>query len=257
MRLFRLEKPPATEFVISEDGRWVVGIAGGDEMRVSRLHLFDARGQAVASWEVPYLSDLTLPAGSTRFFAASKGVLQAYPYDGGSPQPLGRFEVFAVGGLGRYAALCGAGSVALYQDDKLVFTAPSQLSRPRVVSVSADGSQIGVAGADQLEVFAREAGGKLWAVTSGRPGLQFVSLDLSGGPALILAGLDFDPGADSGATRHTSGAVFLFGPGGELLWREDFEYSSWNIRVPAVRYLVSRGQIEVELAQEIRCYSLP
>jgi hypothetical protein len=256
-RLFRIEKPQATEFVISEDGRWAVGIAGGEEMRESELHLFDAQGAPVASWKVPYLSDLTLPAGSTRFFAASKGLLQSFSYAGGDPHPIGRFETFGVGAAGRYVVLCGAGSVALYEDEKLVFMAPSELTRPRTVTVSPDGRYIAVAGQDRLELFERDKGSRLWTVTSGKPELQFVSVDLSGGPGAILAGLDFDPGAESNTSRHTSGAVFLLGHEGALLWRDDFVYSDWNMRVPAVRYLGSRGQIEVELAEEIRCYSLP
>lgn len=256
-RLFRLEKPQATEFMISDDGRWILGIAGGDEMRESKLHLFDAKGAPVTSWLVPYLSDLTMPAGATRFFAASKGVLQAYSYAGGDPHAIGRFETFGTGGQGRYVVLCGAGSVAMYQDEKLVFTAPTELETPRVAAVSSDGFHVVVAGQDRLELFECSKGEKIWTVTSGRPELQFISVDLSGGPDAILAGLDFDPGALSDALRHTSGAVFLLGQSGELRWRDDFKYSAWNVRVPAVRYLGPGGQIEVELAKEIRCYSLP
>ena len=256
-RLFRLEKPEATEFVISEDGRWVVGIAGGDEMRESKLHLFDAKGAEVTTWNVSYLSDLTLPAGGTRFFAASRGVLQAYSYMGGEPHPFGRFEAFGLGAGGRYVALCGAGSVALYQEEKLVFTAPSEISQPRSVAVSPDGKSIGVAGEDRLELFDCEKGTRVCTVTSGRPDLRFVSLDLGGGADAILAGLDCDPGAAAETPRHTSGAVFLLNREGQLLWRDDFQYTTWNARVPAVRFLASPGRIEVELASEIRSYSLP
>ena len=255
--LFRLEKPEATEFVISDDGRWVLGIEGGDEMRQSRLHLFDARGQAAASWTVPYLSDITMPAGATRFLAASNGVLQAYSYAGGDPHPIGRFELFATGDGGRYVLLCGAGSMALYQDEKLVFTSPCDLARLRCAAVSPDGQYIAVAGLDRMELFGREEGNRLWTVTSGKPELQFVSVDLAGGPDHLLAGLDLDLGAESPTGRHTAGAVFMLNTAGELVWRDDFGYSSWNVRVPAVHYHGAHRQIQVELAEEIRCYNLP
>lgn len=255
--LFRLEKPAATEFLISDDGRWVLGIEGGDEMRESKLHLCDARGQAVFSWTVPYLSDISMPAGGIRFFAASKGELQAFSYAGGDPHPIGRFEIFATGDGGRYVALCGAGSMALYQDEKLVFTAPCDLARIRSAAVSPDGQYIAVAGLDRLELYERQKGTRLWTVTSGKPELQFVSVDLAGAPHAILAGLDFDPGTDSQTGRHTSGAVFMLNLAGELIWRDDFAYTSWNVRVPAVHYHGAHHQIQVELAEEIRCYSLP
>lgn len=256
-RQYRLEKPEASEFAVSDDGRWVIGIAGGEEMNQSRLHLFDAQGTLVTSWDVPYLSDLVLPTGGTRFFAATRGVLHGYDFAPGEPHPIGRFEAFGTGAGGRYVALCGAGSLALYQEEKLVFTATSEVTRPAAVSVSPDGGYIAVAGGDRLELFERKSGARLWTVTSGQEGLRFISVDLGGGPDAILAGLDFDLGPDSGADRHTRGSVFLFNHAGELVWRDDFKYSEWGIRYPAVRVLGPEQQFEVELAAEIRRYSLP
>lgn len=256
-RSYRLEKPDASEFVVSEDGQWVIGIAGGDEMRQSRLHLFDAQGTLVTSWDVPYLSNLTLPEGSTRFYAATKGVLQAYGFAPGEPHPIGRFEVFGTGGQGRFVALCGAGSVALYDDEKLVFTKTSDIQRPSAMAVSEDGNYIAVAGGNRLEMFDRESGSRLWEVTSGRDELHFVSLDLSGGPDLLLAGLELDLGPDSGPARHTRGAVYLFNRKGELAWLDEFSYNEWSVRYPAVRLVGHQRQFEVELAAEIRRYSLP
>ncbi len=256
-RLYRLEKPDASEFVVSEDGRWVIGIAGGEEMHQSRLLLFDAQGTLVTSWAVPYLSDLVLPKGSTRFFAASRGLLSAYDFMPGEPHPIGRFEAFGTAAGGRFVALCGAGSLALYQEEKLVFTAASEVTHPISVSVSNDGGYIAVAGGDRLELFERDSRSRLWTVTSGQSELRFISVDLGGGPDAILAGLDFDSGPEAAADRHTRGAVFLIDRAGSLLWRDDLTYSEWGIRYPAVRFLGSERQFEVELAAEIRRYSLP
>lgn len=256
-RRYRLEKPEASEFVVSDDGRWVVGIAGGEEMHQSRLRLFDAQGALVTSWDVPYLSDLVLPEGSTRFFAASKGVLSAYDFAASEPHPIGRFEAFGTGAGGRYVALCGAGSLALYQEEKLVFTAASEVTRPISVAISHDGGYIAVAGGDRLELFERESKARLWTVTSGQNELRFISVDLAGGPDALLAGLDFDAGIDAGANRHTRGAVFLIDRAGNLLWRDDLTYSEWGIRYPKVRFLGTDRLFEVELAAEIRRYSLP
>ena len=257
-RKFRLEKPEATEFRISGDGRWIVGIAGGDGMLEARLFLYDNTGKVKATWTVPYLSDLTLPASGDRFFAASRGNLAAYPYSGGDPHPLGRFEVFTTSSDGKYAALCGAGSVALYEANRLAFLVSSDLTQPRAVGLSDDGAYVAVAAHDRLELRDGTRGELLWTVTSGRPGLKFMSVDLGLAPGLILAGLDFDPGpAAEPADRHRSGAVFLLGEGGQLMWREELTYTSWNFHLPAVRVDLDRRQFEVQLAGEVRQYRLP
>jgi hypothetical protein len=125
------------------------------------------------------------------------------------------------------------------------------------VAISHDGGYIAVAGGDRLELFDRESKSRLWAVTSGQSELRFISVDLGGGPDAVLAGLDFDAGVDAGANRHTKGAVFLIDRTGSLLWRDDLTYSEWGIRYPAVRFVGSERQFEVELAAEIRRYSLP
>jgi hypothetical protein len=257
-RKFRLEKPEATEFRISGDGRWIVGIAGGDGMLEARLFLYDNAGKVKATWTVPHLSDLTLPATGDRFFAASRGNLMAYPYDGGEPHPLGRFEVFAISSDGTYAALCGAGSVALYEDNRLAFLVSSDLTQPRAVGLSDDGAYVAVAAGDRLELFKGAKGELLWTVTSGRPGLKFMSVDLRLAPSLILAGLDFDPGpAAKPDDRHRAGAVFLLGEDGQLVWREELTYTSWNFHLPAVRVDADRRQFEVQLAGEVKQYRLP
>jgi len=257
-RQFRLEKPEATEFRISGDGRWIVGIAGGDGMLEAQLFLYDSKGEVQSTWTVPYLSDLTLPASGDRFFAASRGNLLAFSYSGGPPHPLGRFEVFASSEDGTYAVLCGAGSVALYEQNRLSFLVSSDLTQPRAVGLSGDGAYLAVAASDRLELFSGTKGELLWTVTSGRPGLRFTSVDLRLAPSLILAGLDFDPGpAAEAAQRHRSGAVFLFDEGGELVWRDELTYKNWNFHVPAVRMLEDQRQFEVKLAEEVRQYRLP
>jgi hypothetical protein len=257
-RQFRLEKPEASEFRMSGDGRWIVGIAGGDGMLEARLFLYDNKGEIKATWTVPYLSDLTMPTSGDRFFAASRGNLMAFPYSGGQPHPLGRFEVFTISSDGRYAALCGAGSVALYEDNRLSFLVSSDLTQPRAVGLSKDGGYVAVAASDRMELFSGTQGDLLWTVTSGRPGLRFMSVDLRLAPTLILAGLDFDAGAAAQpAERHRSGAVFLFGESGQLIWRDELTYTNWSFHVPAVRILEDRRRFEVKLADEVRQYRLP
>jgi hypothetical protein len=257
-RHFRLEKPEATEFRISGDGRWIVGIAGGDGMLEARLFLYDSQGENKATWTVPHLSDLTLPTSGDRFFAASRGNLLAFPYSGEPPHPLGRFEVFTTSSDGKYAALCGAGSVALYEENRLSFLVSSDLTQPRAVGLSGDGAYLAVAASDRLELFSGAKGELLWTVTSGQPGLRFTSVDLRLAPGLILAGLDFDPGPTAEpAERHRSGAVFLFDEGGQLVWRDELTYKNWNFHVPAVRVLEDHRQFEVKLAEEVRQYRLP
>jgi hypothetical protein len=170
--------------------------------------------------------------------------------------PLGRFETFGHSDAGRYVAICGAGKVALYQDDRLVFSTESELVHPRVAAVSPDGMYLAAAEADRMELFDRSKGGLAWTITSGQAGLQFISLDLAGGPDALLAGLDL-AGDSSDTYRHTAGSVFLLSKDGRLRWRDDFQYSTWNVHVPAVHFVDAQKQIEVQLASEIRYYSLP
>ena len=258
-RRFRIDKPAATEFRLSGDGRWTVGIAGGDGMMEARLYLYDGAGEERATWTVPHLSHLTLPLSGTRFFAASRGELLAYPYDGSEPQRLGRFEAFATSDNGRHVTLCGAGSVFLMNESGLVFSAKSSVTAVRSAAVSPDGRYVAVVGGDRLEMFGSEERDLIWTVTSsGEPDLRFISVALSVDPWRVLCGLDRDPGVNARPEeRHNGGAVFLFGKDGVLQWREELSYQRWNFKVPAVAFKSADGQIEVRLADEHRQYRLP
>jgi hypothetical protein len=255
---FSLEKPKATEFRVAPAGSWTVGVAGGDGMHEAELHLYDSEGKAVSVWQVPYLSDLTLPPAGDRFFAASRQELRALPYAGGDPQPLGRFEIFGTSPDGRWVALCGAGSLTLFEGTEIVFTARTQLANVRAVAISPEGRYVALAGNDRLELYDREARKLLWTVTSGRESLRFISVAVTTAPLRILCGLDEDRGSSTPqAERHKSGAVFLLAEDGKLLWREELTYDKWHFRVPKVTFTRGSKQFEVELAGEHRYYSLP
>jgi len=256
--LWTLNKPAASDFKVSPRGFWVVGVAGADGMLESDLFLYDSAGEQAGTWRVAYLSDLTLPYAGTRFFAASRGELLAFPYDGSEPQPLGRFEQFGTSRDGRWVAVFGAGSVSLFDGNALVFTSKSEQQEVRAVAVSPDGRYLALAGADRLELHDREAKGPAWAVTSGDPDLRFISLDLAGLPLRVLCGLDLDKGPSAPAgKRHPGGALFLLDSAGTLVWREELAYDRWNFRVPRVQIAPDHDQFDVELASERRQYSLP
>lgn len=256
--LWSLSKPQASDFKVSPRGSWVVGVAGADGMLESDLHLFDSTGQQVGTWRVAYLSDLMFPYAGNRFFAASKGELQAFPYDGGPPQSLGRFEHFGTSRDGRWVAVFGAGAVSLFDGTALVFTSKSEQTEVRTIAVSPDGRYLAIAGGDRLELHDREARGAAWAVTSGDPDLRFVSVDLLDTPLRVLCGLDLDKGPSAPAgRRHPGGALFLLDSAGTLTWRDDLSYDTWNFRVPRVEIAPGRKQFDVELASERRQYSLP
>jgi hypothetical protein len=253
-----LTKPEASDFRLSPRGLWVVGVAGAEGMQESRLFLYNDRGELVRSWNVPYLSDLTIPDRGTRFFAASRRELLAFPYDGGEPESIGRFESFGTSRDGRWVAVYGAGTVSLFDGKTLSFTGKSELPVVRTIVVSGDGRFLAAAGSDRLELHDTRARETAWTVTSGDPRLRFISLDLDFEPLRIVCGLDLDRGPEVPVEqRHTSGAIFVLDSAGTLLWREELSYSDWNFQVPRVRIEEDGSQFDVELASELRQYSLP
>ena len=257
-KLFSLNKPRASEFRIVGDGKWIVGIAGGDGMLEANVDLYDENGKAVATWSVPNLAGLTFPDSGSRFFAASRGELLSLSYDGGEARSLGRYETFGASADGRWVALSGGGSLFVFDGFSLVFSGRTAIENVRTVSVSPEGRFVALSGGDRLELFGLENKELLWTVTSGQPGLKFMSVALSSQPLRILCGLDEDPGADAPQEqRHVRGAVFLFNGQGELEWREDLRYSRWNFSLPAVSFHRDHGAFEVRLADEQRQYTLP
>lgn len=257
-RKFRLTKPKAKEFKISNAGEWTVGIASGEGMLEAELFLYNNLGEQVATWNVPYLSDITLPDSGDRFFAASRNELWAYPHDGGEPHPFGRHESYGTSASGRWVALSGAGSVTLFDGSSLVYTAKTQLSQLRTVAVSPSGRYVALAGRDRLELFDRVAGEQIWTVTSGRKNLVFISIALAESPLQVLCGLDEDRGSGVPVgERHRSGALFLLAADGRLIWREDLNYTKWSFKIPAVSFVGGGKQFEVELSEERRHYQLP
>lgn len=257
-RQWRLSKPHAAEFKVGRAGQWTVGIAGADGMHESELYLYDADGSEVGNWSVDYLSDLTLPKQGDRFFAATRRVLMAYPYDGGSPYSFGRFERFAYSPDGRWVVLFGAGSFSVFDGTALAWTGKSQLTEIRALAISPDGRYVAIGKADQLEVYDREQSGRLWTVASGDDHLRFISIAMAGDPLKIVCGLDEDKGPEApSGQRHTSGAIFMFDSAGRLQWRDDLTYSDWNFQVPGVELSGKGDQLEVVLANERRHYHLP
>jgi hypothetical protein len=257
-RRWTLDKPPASEFRVSRQGEWTVGIGGADGMLESDLYLYDREGKGIASWRVPYLSDLTLPDGGTRFLAASHGELMTFPYDGSAPSRLGLFEQFAASSDGRWVVLCGAGSFSVFDGTTLAWSGKTQLSPVHTADVSDDGRFVVLAGGDQIEFCDRSKRGVLWAASSGSPSLRFISVAVDGDPPRVLCGLDDDAGPNAPAgRRHTAGAVFLFDAAGQLSWRDSLAYDAWNFQTPSVEFDDEAGQFEVVLARERRHYSLP
>jgi len=257
-RKFRLTKPKAKEFKISNAGQWTVGIASGEGMLEADLFLYNHLGEQVAMWKVPYLSEITLPDSGDRFFATSRNELWAYPYDGGDPHPFGRHESYSMNASGRWVALSGAGSISLFDGISLVYTAKTHLNQLRTVAVSPSGRYVALAGRDRLELFDRVAGEQVWTVTSGRESLVFISIALSESPLLVLCGLDEDRGSTFPASeRHKSGALFLLAENGKLIWRENLKYTKWSFKIPGVSFVGDGKQFEVELSEERRHYQLP
>lgn len=257
-RRWTLDKPLASEFRISSQGEWTVGIGGADGMLESDLYLYDREGQGIATWRVPYMSELTLPDGGTRFLAASHGELMSFPYDGGAPAKLGRFEKFAASSDGRWVVLCGAGSFSVFDGSVLAWSGKAELAFVHAADVSDDGRFVVLAGGDQIEFADRKRQLADWTASSGSPSLRFMSVAVDGDPPRVLCGLDEDAGPSAvTGRRHTSGAVFLFDANGELNWRDSLSYDTWNFQTPSVEFDDEARQFEVVMARERRHYSLP
>lgn len=255
-KLWEIENPKVSEFLISPGGELVVGMSGGEGSPESALVFYDHAGELISSTAVRFPQGISFSAdGKYVLVNSAKDGLLLFDDPGELKSKLGPCERFAISADGEYVAAVSNGSLRFYHQGKPIGE-PQQVGPfVREMVFSPESEFLGLIDKKNLHLFKVKTGKLLLKHTLKQAELSFVSLDLSPGGERTVTGLDLDKGSKAPPTeRHTNGLVLVFHKDGSLIWHEEISYKLWSALFPRVQLSADGSRFSVTTREKIHLY---
>jgi outer membrane protein assembly factor BamB len=259
-KLWEIKNPEVSDFHISNQANFVVGVSAGEGSQKSRLIFYNHAGDSIRSIDVELFQGISFSYnGKYVFVNSGKDGLLAYDDSGNLKGSLGLCEKFATSRDGEYVVTMSNGALKFFYQTKTTGISPkTNLLSAREMSFSPDNRYLSVVDKKSLYLFEVKTGKLLWQYTLDKPELSFVSVDVAGNAEKIITGIDFDKGRGAAPEeRHTNGFVYLFDKEGRITWQKELSYKLWGAVFPQVQFSSDGTRFSVVTREKIYLFKNP